>query len=385
MPEPTHRGDRFSLFLGDVKNVLPTLADASIDAVVTDPPYGLKFMGKQWDYDVPTAAVWREVLRILKPGGHLLSFFGTRTYHRGVVAVEDAGFEVRDQLGWMYGSGFPKSLDVSKAADKRRGAKRRKVGTKKAGMGTGKTFGMLQAEGQNAEAEKVVPVTMAATAEAAMLEGYGTALKPAWEPIVLARRPHTGSVLSNVMEHGTGALNVGGTRVGKEKHRRTCSIGGVASENVAMAGPNTKRMDNGFVEGRWPANVLHDGSEDVLAVLGKYHRFFYCAKASAQERDASLGMLPREAAGAMEWNHDGSLTGGKIVKRHNVHPTVKPLAVMYWLVRLVTPPGGKVLDPYMGSGTTGMAAIGLGYDFVGIDNDNKYMGIAHQRILAAGG
>ena len=339
--------ENVKLLHGDCLAVLKQLPDNSIDSVVADPPYGLAFMGKKWDYDVPGVDIWQECLRVLKPGGHLLSFAGSRTYHRMTCAIEDAGFEVRDQIMWVYGSGFPKSLDVSKALDKN-------------------------------------PVTDAAR----QWQGWGTALKPAHEPICVARKPLVGTVAENVQAHGTGALNIDGCRVETDDDTtRTCNgVGESSSYDMAQGG---HRTNGGHAAGRWPANLIHDGSEEVLALFpvtkpskskprnngefksvakgrdaphttfghddngGSAARFFYCAKAS--KRDRGVG---------------------------NNHPTVKPTDLMRYLCRLVTPPGGVVLDPFLGSGSTGVAALAEGFRFIGVEREAEYMAIATARIRA---
>jgi site-specific DNA-methyltransferase (adenine-specific) len=299
------------LIHGDCLDVLRTLPSASVDAVVTDPPYGLSFMGKRWDYDVPSVAIWEECLRVLKPGGHLLAFAGTRTQHRMAVRIEDAGFEIRDMIAWVYGSGFPKSLDVSKAIDKAAGAER--------------------------------------DVAARQWAGWGTALKPALEPITVARKPLIGTVAENVLEHGTGALNVDGCRAGTED--MTAQFDREWKQDGTFG--NGKRASQGkqCPPGRWPANLIHDGSEEVVALAGEQARFFYCAKTSKRDRG------------------DG-----------NNHPTVKPADLMRYLCRLVTPPGGVVLDPFMGSGSTGKAAMLENFRFIGIERELEYIEIAKRRM-----
>lgn len=287
------------LILGDCLEMLKTLPDGSVDAVVTDPPYGLSFMGKKWDYDVPSVEVWAECLRVLKPGGHLLAFASTRTQHRMAVRIEDAGFEIRDMIAWVYGSGFPKSHN-------------------------------LKDEWQ----------------------GWGTALKPALEPITVARKPLIGTVASNVLEHGTGAINVDGCRVGtSDDCARKPSL---VHDTAAGFGKGAAMGGRGHDAGRWPANLLHDGSEEVDRLMsGGEARFFYTAKAGKDDRE------------------DG-----------NTHPTVKPTDLMRYLCRLVTQPGGTVLDPFMGSGSTGKAAVLEGFKFIGIERDPSYFEIAKARIGA---
>jgi len=332
---------------------MATLPDASVDAVVCDPPYELGFMGKSWDasgiaYDVE---VWRQAFRVLKPGGHLLAFSGSRTYHRMTCAIEDAGFEIRDQIMWLYFSGFPKSLDVSKAIDRAAGAEREVIGQKTSGMGSGATFGMLQAEGKNGQASKVVDVTSPATDAARQWSGWGTALKPAHEPICMARKPLIGTVAANVLAHGTGAINVDGCRV---------------------------------EGGRWPANFIHDGSEEATAGLGEAARFFYTPKAGREDRDEGLDAFELVRTGGMQATADGSMLTGagneRTTARANIHPTVKPTDLMRYLCRLVTPPGGTVLDPFTGSGSTGRGAVLEGFDFIGCELSPEYAEIARARI-----
>lgn len=346
---------RYALHHGDCIESMRGMADASVDAIVTDPPYELGFMGKAWDstgiaYNVE---VWREALRVLKPGGHLLAFGGSRTYHRLAAAVEDAGFEIRDQIMWIYGSGFPKSHNLDGA-----------------------------------------------------WSGWGTALKPAHEPICVARKPLSGTVAANVLAHGTGALNIDGCRVATGESTARVQRG---TTNAWEGGAFSGEVNTGSDAGRWPANVIHDGSEEVLQAFpdapgqlaavsttapspktsnvygamrrdgeasadsenhgtvgfkmrpgarrldaGSAARFFYCAKASKSDRGAS-----------------------------NTHPTVKPTDLMRYLCRLVTPLGGVVLDPFMGSGSTGKAAVLEGFRFIGCELSAEYIEIARARIQHA--
>jgi site-specific DNA-methyltransferase (adenine-specific) len=363
----------------------------SVDAIVTDPPYGLAsgptttledatsgrgFMGKEWDRGVPGVTFWAEALRVAKPGAYLLAFGGTRAFHRMAVAIEDAGWEMRDCCCWVYGSGFPKSLDASKAIDRA------------AGEGAG---------------------------EASAWQGWGTALKPAWEPILMARKPLEGTVAANLLKHGTGAINVDGCRVGAEvTSRRNTAEMGYHGGNLAPS------YATGSTAGRWPANFMHDGSPEVLAGfphssanVGTYQRaegtdrggvrfsghpaqghtvgfgdagsaarFYYCAKTSTADREEGCEELAeiRRTDGRETEHHVPNL---RTTTRHNHHPTVKPTDLMRHLVRLVTPPGGLVLDPFMGSGSTGKAAILEGARFVGCDLDPTYLEIAEARIAYA--
>jgi site-specific DNA-methyltransferase (adenine-specific) len=406
----------------------------SVDAIVTDPPYELGFMGKGWDSTgiANNPAMWRAAFDCLKPGGHLLAFSGTRTYHRMVCAIEDAGFEIRDQIGWAYGSGFPKSLDVSKAIDKAGGAspkeqatilrvKREAAGLSREAVAehVGCTVSSVRdweegrARAEGAAVEFIVPrddyrakladllgysaderrligaasdrrgdasiygighsgeLRTGGNTDAALeWQGWGTALKPAWEPICVARKPLTGTVAANVLAHGTGALNIDGCRV--------AHWGGDPSVQDYASTVSPPR-------GRWPANLVHDGSDEVLAAFpqakgqqggvtgdepsaktanafgefaggdtGSAARFFYCAKASKSDRGEG-----------------------------NVHPTVKPTELMRYLCRLITPPGGVVLDPFTGSGSTGKAAVLEGFRFVGCELSDEYVRIAEARIAHA--
>jgi DNA modification methylase len=360
MKDATNR-DRAKVLLGDCRELLRDLPDECIDAIVTDPPYELGFMGKRWDasgiaYNVD---VWRECLRVLKPGGHLLAFGGTRTYHRMACAIEDAGFEVRDSIHWIYGSGFPKSLDVSKAIDKAAGAER-EVGQRKltgtarikGGQG-GATSGDPSRLYATNEIRDTLPITAPATDAARQWQGWGTALKPAHEPIVVARKPLDGTVSENVLAHGTGAINVDACRVG------TSGGGwnglGDTPRNAYGLGWKPDGIQRS-VNGRWPANIVldEDAGRELDEQSGGASRFFYCAKASKSERGEG-----------------------------NTHPTVKPVSLMRWLVRLVTPPNGIVLDPFTGSGTTGVASVLESFQFIGCEQSEEYANIANSRIGSA--
>jgi len=341
-----------TLYCGDSNEILDSV-DA-VDSCVTDPPYGLSFMGKQWDYDVPTKELWRKVANSLKSGGHLLSFFGSRTYHRGVIPIEDAGFEIRDQLMWIYGSGFPKSHNIGKKVKE--------------------------------------------------YEGWGTALKPAHEPIVMARKPFKGSVAENVLEHGTGGINIDGCRVGivedddiskKNPHTK----GGFGHKDAHIYGKSDGADEYDYSQGRFPANVMHDGSKNVVGVFPDDNsRYFYCAKTSKKDRDEGLdGLLVRQSKGGGGLTSPKDEKGNYIVSgdkgtagkygsakapAKNFHPTVKPTELMKYLCRLVTPQGGVVLDPFMGSGSTGKGALLEGFKFVGIEMDRDYFDIACARLEA---
>lgn len=334
--------------------MLKGIPDNSVDSIVTDPPYGLSFMGKKWDYDVPDQAIWEECLRVLKPGGHLLAFAGTRTQHRMAVRIEDAGFEIRDMIAWVYGSGFPKSMDVSKAIDRAAGAVREVIGQDTKASSTSGASALPTMGGKTVY--QSWDITAPATDDAKQWQGWGTALKPALEPITVARKPFKGTVAANVLEWGTGAINIDGARVQTDDN-----LNGGAYSDTVRKNRLFKSLGSGagvFVQpsGRWPANLIHDGSDEPTELLGAAARFFYCAKASKKDRG------------------DG-----------NNHPTVKPTDLMAYLCRLVTPPGGVVLDPFMGSGSTGKAAIREGFRFIGIEMDADYLAIAEARIAHEAG
>jgi hypothetical protein len=434
-----------NIICGNSLEVVAAMPTSSVDSIVTDPPYELGFMGKKWDSSgiAYSVELWTEALRVLKPGGHLLAFGGTRTYHRMAVAIEDAGFEIRDSISWLYGSGFPKSLDVSKAIDKAdksgsvgwfidlcleaaaaKGIARKQltdlfpskngkptgwlynkashaqaitveqfealrdfldlrnvdgqpfsdfyeverevVGVKKAGMGTGLTFGMLQSDGVNCEAEKEVQITAPATDAAKLWEGWGTALKPACEPIVVARKPLSGTVAANVLEHGTGAINVDGCRVGDagrwpanvildpdaadELDRLSGDRSSPWVGNVNLRGNKGGQMFGGSAQGE------QDKQKPEYRDTGGASRFFYCAKPAKSEK-----------------------TRGVPVGTKASHPTVKPVTLMRYLCRLVTPPSGVVLDPFAGSGTTLVAATLEGFSSIGIELTPEYLPIIKGR------
>lgn len=331
------------LYHGDNNHVLKSLEDNTVDSIITDPPYGLKFMGKKWDYSVPSVEQWKQCLRVLKPGGHLLSFAGTRTQHRMCINIEDAGFEIRDMIAWVYGSGFPKSHNLH-----------------------------------------------------GDWEGWGTTLKPALEPITVARKPLVGTIAENTQRYGTGAININDCRVEGEPWSKTY---GDAENTKNCYGEYKKRTEQTFSNdaGRWPANLIHDGSNEVIELfpnakgqqgkaktdfskknntvygalrnytttpeprkdVGSAARFFYCAKASKQDRDEGIN--------------------DSVVK--NLHPTVKPTMLMQYLCRLITPMGGGVvLDPWMGSGSTGKAAVLEWFQFIGVESNEDYINIAKERI-----
>ena len=370
------------------------LADNSIDSIVTDPPYELGFMGKSWDNSgiANNVEMWTEALRVLKPGGHLLAFSGSRTYHRMVCAIEDSGFEIRDQIMWVYGSGFPKSLDISKAIDKQAGVEREIVSSYE-------THDIRNAGLMDKKGGVTVNKTVPNTDFAKKWDGWGTALKPAHEPIVMARKPIVGTVVYNVLTYGVGGLNIDGSRVAhlSEADRASATPQGkVTSNKIAGSAPDVKNAGRVDVErpdtslGRFPANFIHDNSDEVVQLfpgddLISAARFFYCAKASKRDRNEGLdGFETKEKRYRATANGTGETSKGmerfttQPVPNH--HPTVKPTSLMQYLVRLVTPRGGVVLDPFMGSGSTGKACVYEDFNFIGIDQDLDYVGIAKARI-----
>ena len=527
--KPYYQDDLVTLFHGDCREVLKTLPDNSVDSIVTDPPYELGFMGKKWDnsgvaYDV---TVWQECLRVLKPGGHVLAFGGSRTWHRLAVAVEDAGFELRDSIAWLYGSGFPKSLDVSKAIDKSQGQnqarqlqftawmrasgltaskardvlfeagliteksnqashyfaetigsqpaiataemfralrpylppvpeeierlvaertgiewtayKQREVigqrvtgaamSGKKSGLAVG-TGGTDFGSGQN-----LVNETAPATSEAKAWEGWGTALKPAFEPVVVGRKPLVGTVAENVLEWGVGGLNIDGSRIGMKDgdgwdvpipQAKTAHPSWTSGATDRTGVDWTDKRQTPHVQGRWPANVILDkvtaglldeqsgvsksGKPGVrsadgfnASVYGKgmgiaagdangeygdsggASRFFYVAKASKRDRNEGLEDLPKfnrykkGGVGGTGGKRDVSVAENA-TPVSNFHPTVKPTQLMRYLIKLVTPPGGTVLDPFTGSGSTGKAALLDGFQFVGAELTEEYLPIIEGRL-----
>ena len=401
------------VYVGNNIDILKTFPDNSIDSIVTDPPYGLGkepnatdllrdwldtgyhevkgkgFMGKEWDAFVPQPIFWKECFRVLKHGGHVLSFAGTRTYDWVVLGLRLAGFEIRDQLAWIYGSGFPKSLDISKAIDKKFGAEREDVN-----------------------------ITAPSTDQAKEWQGWGTALKPALEPIVMARKPLDGTVADNVLKHGVGGINIDGCRVGNEvmeaQESGKTSRAYQSEEHTTASGKGQDHI------GRFPANVIHDGSDEVVALFpettsgsgqkskktevdsknwlwnvktnqddsnwngdsGSAARFFYTAKASQSERNYGLdGFDSDVTTDGRTKPIDNAFNRGE-TQRKNIHPTVKPIDLMRYLVRLVTPKGGVCLDPFLGSGTTAVAAKAEKFDYIGIELQPEYAEIAQARIKA---
>jgi site-specific DNA-methyltransferase (adenine-specific) len=389
-----------NLLLGDCRDRLKELPDNSIDSIVTDPPYELGFMGKSWDasgvaYDV---TVWQECLRVLKPGGHLLSFGGSRTYHRMACAIEDAGFQIRDQIMWVYGSGFPKSLNVSKSIEgllttgsANKTAFKHLAGeqVERGNWGIAKqqfTHGQRDTNYDETASATVLGKLEPTTDEAKEWEGWGTALKPAHEPIVLARKPLDGTVANNVLTHGTGGINIDGCRVGNE----TRTYGGMSANQPDVG---TFRDDNWTpkeievtVSGRFPANFIHDGSDEVVELFPSDKpnhsaaRFFYCAKASKKDRNEGLDGFAEKRPDERTETGMGTFVEKGVAKQSNHHPTVKPTELMRYLCRLITPPNGTVLDPFIGSGSTGKAAVLEGFSFIGVEQSEEYIAIAEARI-----
>lgn len=471
-----------NLLNGDCRVMLKSLEDNSIDSIVCDPPYGLSkepdmvevlkhwlagddythksngFMGKTWDSFVPGPSIWKECLRVLKPGGYMLAFFGTRTYDIGTLAIRLAGFEIRDQLAWVFGSGFPKSMAVDKAIDKHFKADR----TVKKGVKQGHeefanrtTKGHLSGDGKNEgwkrpwmeedDANDYHYDFEPATDEAKQWVGWGTALKPAYEPIVMARKPLIGTVAENVLKHGVGGINIDATRIPINPEIDDPRLGGNGTwktegmaKNVYEGGyagvPNTSSS-----LGRFPANLLHDNSDEVVELFpqskgqqgdvkgtekshtgqngiyneygrvesqkrgdsGSAARFFYCAKTSKSDRNEGLDDFEEKSVGG---KGNGirricSTCGTSSLEAHlcnctvkdwinpetkkNNHPTVKPTELMKYLIKLVTPPNGIILDPFMGSGSTGKAAVMEGFNFVGVEMQKEYYDIAEARIKNA--
>jgi len=361
--KPYYEHGGITIWHGDCLEVMRAMPEASVTAIVTDPPYGLKFMGKGWDHGVPCVPYWTEALRVVKPGGMLLAFGGTRTFHRLTCAIEDAGWEVRDVLSWLYGSGFPKSLDVSKAIDKAAGVEGEAIGTRSSFRP--KANATRDPQGFQDRSDGLVRAP--ATEYAKRWHGYGTALKPSWEPVILAMKPLDGTFAANALKHGVAGVNVEGCRVGTDKVVSLKGLGQNSNLNDDGWKGIGKRPEPTVSIGRWPANLALDeaaaamldeqsGRSDVYTDTGGASRFFYCAKADKDDRNA----------------------GGWA---DNKHPTVKPTDLMRWLVRLVTMPEGTIiLDPFLGSGSTLVAAREEHVRAIGIDIEERYCEIAAKRL-----
>lgn len=402
------------LYHGNCLNEMKKISDNSVDSIVTDPPYGISFLGKEWDHSVPSKEVWKECFRVLKPGGHLLAFAGTRTQHRMAVNIEDTGFEIRDMIAWVYGSGFPKSMNISKAIDKAAGVEREVVGKREHPTLKDKQKIVRQSQNQyhRSNASNTIKdewdITEPATEDAKKWDGWGTSLKPALEPITVARKPLSEkTIVANVLKHGTGGLNIDGCRIEYSEsnppipqlaqNKRDVNSKKTMFDGQSFNKSSTKATIGGNLSGRFPANFIHDGSDEVTELFpltnkqavsktdnksgwqssyvggelskpkervlnlddqngGSAARFFYCAKASGKERNEGL------------------------TNTINTHPTIKPISLMRYLVKLVTPKNGTVLDPFMGSGTTGKSALQEGMNFIGIELDDKYFQVAKERI-----
>lgn len=403
---------------GNCLDVLVGVEDCSVDSVVCDPPYGLSFMGKRWDYDVPSVSIWEECYRVLKPGGYLLAFAGSRTQHRMAVNIEDAGFEIRDMIAWVYGSGFPKSHNVSCSIDKMAGH-----GNRGRAIPTVGSYQASDVDQENKLTSNPVGPYVAKTDDAKRWSGYGSALKPSIEPITVARKPLDGTIAENVLKWGTGAMNIDGCRVpmdGDDFAKLSKGVDAIRERGGTMDNSWANSSDLSGANpanplGRWPANFIHDGSQEVLDLFpdvkggkgsgltqttarswknksldginrvgyddsGSAARFFYCPKANKADRNEGLEDFDELPFRAME---NGDSRGRPEYTSRNMHPTVKPTDLMRYLCRLVTQPVGTVLDPFMGSGTTGKAAMLEGFRFIGCEMDEEYYKIAEARIAHA--
>jgi DNA modification methylase len=417
---------KFALFHGDCLDVLKTLPDNSVDSIVTDPPYGLSnqskddivkcltawladeaythgssgFMGKKWDSFVPSPTVWKECLRVLKHGGHIACFAGSRTQDLMGISLRLAGFEMRDVVMWVYGSGFPKGLDVAKGIDKELGLTPIEIGANK-WDGRRPNGGNNKVFGENNGNDSTIKETIGNSDQAKQWEGWNTNLKPAYEPIILARKPLDGTVVNNLLKHGVGGLNIGACRVSS---------------------------DEDLTKGRYPSNLIHDGSKEATGGMpwtkspkgvsyrkasenkrmtggnmeryslnehndqGSASRYFYCAKASKADRDEGLDLFQNKLSAKLPMrSKEGSAKGigedgtktDRVILNKNIHPTVKPTALMQYVTKLITPLNGTVLDPFMGSGSTGKACMLEGFNFTGIELSSEYLAIAEARITHA--
>jgi site-specific DNA-methyltransferase (adenine-specific) len=404
---------------GDSAEVLEQFESNTIDAVITDPPYGIEFLGKEWDRNTGAIDIWRECLRVLKPGGHLLAFSAARTYHHLATNIESVGFDIRDQIMWIYASGFPKAQDIGKAIQRRQGVEETKPLQSNGPANGINRMTFNQSDPAKYNETKNAQDIVITSPEAQQWAGWKTALKPAHEPIVMARKPMKGSTIDNVLTHGVGALNIDATRIPFEKKNIDGMKRATGSNSDTFRNFNpeqrinkdqAKDMEHGLTEvvytpneqGRYPSNVLGD--------IADYQKYFYCPKVNRRERHRGFEQehipdpLANYAQGDVKnhplWDpsigtniqrlkhkileHDKSLGRAHTVTQAvgNNHPTVKPVALMRYLVQLVTPQGAHVIDPFSGSGSTGMACRELGRQFTGIDLDRNYCEIARKRIAA---
>jgi site-specific DNA-methyltransferase (adenine-specific) len=405
---PVIRTEHAVVYAGSNLDILPTLPENSVDAIVCDPPYELGFMGKSWDNSgiAYSVELWRECLRVLKPGGHLLAFGGTRTWHRLAVAIEDAGFEIRDNIAWLYGSGFPKSLNIAKSieakiitgsANKTAFKKLQGEQIERGDWGIAKqqqTYGQRATNYDETAGATRLGKLDATTPEAQQWDGWGTALKPAHEPIVVARKPLIGTVAENVLQHRTGGLNIDSTRIGTEGGTKGADFGEQGNVYGNGLNGNFGKPVEGL--GRFPANIILDEfTAELLDEQSDASRFFYVAKASKRDRNEGLDDIEGkeistkgnglattcDTCGATTL--DGCDCPDRTYSnpvRQNFHPTVKPTALMQYLIRLVTPPNGIVLDPFAGSGSTGKAAILENKQFIGIEITTEYLPIIQGRL-----
>lgn len=397
----------WTILTGDNRHTLRTIADNTIDAIVTDPPYGIDFLGKAWDANTGALETYQECLRVLKPGGHILAFSAARTYHHLAVTLEQAGFEIRDQIMWIYSSGFPKSQDVGRSIQRSLGVKEKRPydwnAPVKGGRGSDGDLGAGDF-GSSGPGGQIVPTDP----EAQQWSGWGTALKPAHEPICLARKPMKLSIAKNCQTHGVGALNIDACRIPTDQPPNA-QMGPVFGAAIGGADPFNIRDDLQHYEphdgGRFPSNVIGD--------IPLYQKYFYCPKVSRAERHVGFddSMSEKKMLEIMGGHYTDPSEGGKSIwlpgkgviyahglkheyskwcKNNNIgpgnignnHPTVKPVELMKYLIQLITPAGGTVLDPFAGSGSTGMAAVALGHTFVGCELDAAYVAIANRRIQA---
>ena len=420
--------ENYTLYNGNMLDLLQVVEPNSIDSIVCDPPYELNFMNKGWDNSgiAFQKDAWEKCFKALKDGGYLLAFGGSRTFHRIACAIEDAGFEIRDCIMWLYGSGFPKSMNIELAIDKKNGVESKVVKTmKQSGAKFKLTQELIDNGGFNDPNRTEFEIKQAQNE----WNGWGTALKPAYEPIIVARKPFKGSLVDNILKNGVGGLNIDECRVGNTnaddydlKQRQVSKAKGSNNDGKFLDELHNKDAKHGVVElGRFPANVIHDGSEEAISgmpeggkngsitkeykmnnqVYGDYgyckefdayedegsaSRYFYCAKASKKDRDEGLDKFNNAViTDGRQKPIDNAFNRGE-TERKNIHPTVKPVELMQYLVRLVTPKGGIVLDPFMGSGSTGKAVMfenrerDAHYKFIGIELTNEYLPICESRI-----